>query len=224
MSKQTATAIHQTGHSSRAVPKYADLTEIQLIESTQQRDQAAFAYLVESCEHQVQGMLYRLAPEMKDLSDLKQEVFIRLWTSIGKLRNPYSFRTWLSHITTNVVYDEFRRRRHLTVSLDCSRYFDEGDEGSTLQIPDKSALPEELMDRSQLAQVIDSALANMPNRFQLMFVLRDQEGLSYKEIGVITHASLGTVKSRICRARKKMQVLVSPYLSVEEIRALKNTA
>lgn len=223
MKKQISPINHHVGLCPRAGPAYKDMSQIQLVQSCQKRDPVAFKYLIKGCERNVQGTLYRLAPELRDTSDLAQEVFIRLWTSIDKLRNPHSFKTWLSQITTNVFYDELRRRRPATVSIDCVRYLEDGDEGPPLQIEDKSVLPDELAERRELSQVMEQALTVIPNQARMMIVLRDQEGLSYKEIGVITHSALGTVKSRIARARRKMQKIILPYVTCGD-GALKYTA
>jgi RNA polymerase sigma-70 factor (ECF subfamily) len=208
----TDQTIPHAGLSPRAKPTYEQIEEVELIQSCQRRDQAAFHCLFKRYERNVRGVLYRLAPELQDTSDLTQEVFIRLWTSIGKLRNPYSFRTWLSQITTNVFYDELRRRRQPTVSLDCGRYGEDGEEGPLLQIADKSPMPDELMDRTELSLVMEKALVQIPQRYRKMIVLRDVNGLSYKQIGEATHSPIGTVKSRVSRARAKMQSILLPYL------------
>jgi RNA polymerase sigma-70 factor (ECF subfamily) len=224
MKKQTTRTLHRVGLSPRAEPAYADMSEIELIESCQHSDQVAFKYLIKGCERNVQGALYRLAPELRDTSDLTQEVFLRLWISIGKLRNPYSFKRWLNQITTNVFYDELRRRRTPTVSIDCMRCQEDGNEGPPLQIEDRSASPDELAEGRELNKVIEQSLARMPEHSRMMIVLRDVDGLSYREIGLITHAGLGTVKSRIARARTKMQGMISPYMTSGELASLKYTA
>ena len=89
-------------------------------------------------------LIYQLAPDWDDTTDLAQEVFIRVWRSINNLRNPASFRSWLTQIVTNLFYDELRKRpRKLpTVSMDDSST-DEDGENPTRDIPDSSAMPEE---------------------------------------------------------------------------------
>lgn len=224
MKKQTTQMLHRVGLSPHTGQAYADMSEVQLIESCQKRDQVAFSYLIKGCERNVQGALYRLAPELRDTGDLAQEVFVRLWISIDKLRNPYSFKSWLNQITANVFYDELRRRRTLTVSIDGMRYLEDGSEGPSLQIEDKSALPDELAEYRELSEVIEQSLARMPVNARAIIVLRDVNGLSYKEIGQITHTAIGTVKSRIARARTKMQVMISPYMTSSELSTLKRSA
>lgn len=224
MKAQTTQTISNVGKSPRAMPEYAAMSEPQLISHCQQKDQVAFQCLLKRYERNVLGLLYRLAPELQDTSDLVQEVHIRLWTSLSKLRNPYAFRAWVNQITTNVFYDELRRRRHPTVSLDSPRYRDDDSEGPLLQIADTAALPDELAERSELRMVMQQALAHMPQRARMMIVLRDLEGLSYQEIAESTHAALGTVKSRIARARARLQVILLPYMSCEEIVAMRTTA
>jgi len=191
------------------------MTEFQLIDACQRRDQAAFRQLLKTYERFVFGVLYRLAPELADKSDLAQEVFVRMWTSIDKLRNPHAFRSWVSQIATNVLYDEVRRCRPMTVSIDSARFQDDGDEAPPVQIADKSPLPDELIELRELSQMMERALTQIPSPFQMMITMRDIEGLSYDEISELTCSGLGTVKSRIARARTKMQVILSPYVSCE---------
>jgi RNA polymerase sigma-70 factor (ECF subfamily) len=199
------------------VADYANMTDLELVKSCQRRDQMAFQHLYRRNERNVIGILHRLAPEQRDHSDLAQDVFIRLWTSIGGLRNPNAFKKWMSLITKNVFYDELRRRRPRTVSIDSARYETDDDDVALLQIADQSPPPDELVELRELRGMIDRALVKLPVQFHQVIVLRDMEGLSYQEIGEATDTPVGTVKSRIARAREKMQLHLSPYLSGSEI-------
>jgi RNA polymerase sigma-70 factor (ECF subfamily) len=215
-------SIHHAGLSPRALPAYKDMSEPQLIASCQHRDQAAFRQLLQTYEHFVMSVLYRLAPDLPDRADLAQEVYVRMWSSIDQLRNPHSFRRWVTQITRNVFYDELRRRRSLpTVSFDSANLQDNGEEALPLQIADTSPSPEELTELKELSHMMKQALVQMPSQFQMMILLRDVEGLSYNEISEITGSELGTTKSRIARARARMQMILTPYTTCAEIEKVK---
>lgn len=189
-------------------------TDAELVVLTQQKDTAAFEILVRRHQRAVYNLIYQLAPDWNNTSDLTQEVFIRAWKSIHNLRNPRAFRSWLNQIATNLFYDELRRRpKHLnTISMDEGFDSDEHDEGPTRDIADTSALPEENFQRQELINAIQKAMAELPEQFRVAIVLRELQGLSYEEIALLTQSEMGTVKSRIARARTKIQQLLEPYL------------
>ena len=193
---------------------YAGKTDAELIVLCQKKDSRAFEELIKRHQRTVYALLYRLAPDWNDTSDLAQEVFIRMWRSIGNLRNPSAFRSWLSQIVTNLFYDELRKRpRQLpTVSMDEPLDNEEGSDATTRDIKDKSAGPDELCQRNELTAIVRQAMTRLPEQFRTAIILREFEGLSYEEIALITHTEIGTVKSRIARARAKIQEMVSPYL------------
>ncbi len=180
----------------------------------QRREPAAFEELVKRHQRTVYALLYQLAPEWTDTSDLAQEVFIRIWRSINNLRNPSSFRSWLTQIVTNLFYDELRRRprRLPTVSMDEAIDSDESDDGPTRDIPDESARPDDIVLSREITEVIREAMSRLPEQFRTAIVLREVEGLSYEEIAILTKTEMGTVKSRIARARTKLQEMLKPYL------------
>lgn len=194
---------------------YSQKSDRDLVLACQKRDAAAFEELVKRHQRTVYGLLYQLAPEWNDTSDLAQEVFIRIWRSVNNLRNPSSFRSWLTQIVTNLFYDELRKRprRLPTVSMD--EGIDDGEDGEhsgTKDIPDSSALPDEKLLNRELSEVIRESMAKLPEQFRTAIVLREIEGLSYEEIAILTKTEMGTVKSRIARARLKLQEMLQPYL------------
>lgn len=193
---------------------YSQKSDKDLVLACQRREPAAFEELVKRHQRTVYALLYQLAPDWNDTGDLAQEVFIRVWRSINNLRNPASFRSWLSQIVTNLFYDELRKRprRLPTVSMDEAIGDDESSEGLTRDIADTSALPDDIVLNREMSEVIRQAMGTLPEQFRTAIVLREVEGLSYEEIGLLTKTEMGTVKSRIARARSKLQELLKPYL------------
>lgn len=195
---------------------YSQKSDKDLVLACQRREPAAFEELVKRHQRTVYALLYQLAPDWSDTSDLAQEVFIRIWRSIGNLRNPGAFRSWLTQITTNLFYDELRRRPRRVPTISMDESIDSGDETTadqaTRDIADSSAMPDERILSGELSAVIREAMVKLPEQFRTAIVLREIEGLSYEEIAILTKTEMGTVKSRIARARTKLQELLKPYL------------
>ncbi len=192
---------------------YTQMSDQELIIASQSKDQIAFEQLVKRYQRQVFSVLYQIAADWGDTSDLAQEVFIRVWRSIATLRNPCAFRPWLHQIVTNLFYDELRKHpRNMTVSIDEPINGEDGDEGISRELPDMQALPDDILQRKDLSRAIHEAIANLPEQFRTSIVLRELQGLSYEEIAEITHTKRGTVKSRIARARAKVQNMLQPYV------------
>jgi len=191
-------------------------TDAELVVLCQQKDPAAFEVLVRRHQRAVYNLIYQLAPDWNHTADLTQEVFIRAWRSIHNLRNPRAFKSWLNQIATNLFYDELRKRPKQinTISMDDSAENEDGSESPTRDIADTSALPDECVQRQELAEAIRNAMAQLPEQFRVAIILRELQGLSYEEIALLTHSEMGTVKSRIARARTKIQQMLTPYLTV----------
>ena len=197
--------------SAQSVP-YSQIDDAQLVVLCQKDDQAAFDALVKRHQRNVFAMLYRLAPDWNDTADLAQEAFIRIWRGIYKLKNPHAFKSWMAQIVTNLFYDELRKhpRQVSLLSLDAPINGDEGEDGPSRDIADPSAGPDELFDRKDVMQSVDAAIATLPRQFRTAIILREIEDLPYDEIAKITNTDLGTIKSRISRARTRVQQVLRP--------------
>ncbi len=175
-------------------------------------DRVAFAELLNRYQSHVDRILYHLAPDWQDRADLAQEVWIRVYRNIKRLNEPVKFRGWLSRIATNLFYDELRKRKRVShpISLDAPRRVDDGeiewDIVSDYPSPDDNLATREFYDRLKVA------IADLPEAFRTTIVLREIEGLAYEEIAEMTGVSLGTVKSRIARARGKLQTVLQKYI------------
>jgi RNA polymerase sigma-70 factor (ECF subfamily) len=175
-------------------------------------DRTAFAELLRRYQSHVDKILYHLAPDWQDRADLAQEVWIRVYRNIKRLNEPIKFRGWLSRIATNLFYDELRKRKRVNnpLSLDAPRKMDDGevdwDIVSDYPSPDDHLTTREFYDQLRVA------IADLPEAFRTTIVLREIEGMAYEEIAEITGVSLGTVKSRIARARAKLQSVLQNYI------------
>lgn len=191
----------------------------ELVIACQTGSKEAMECLVKKHQRSVYSLLYQLAPDWSDTSDLAQEVFIRVYKGIRSLRNPKTFRSWLNQIVVNLFYDELRRRprRLPTVSIDAPIESENGESDLVREIPDPSLKPDERSLVHELDQFVKKAMASLPEQFRTAIVLRELQGLSYEEIAQEIGCELGTVKSRIARARGRLQEVLSPYLGKEVV-------
>jgi RNA polymerase sigma-70 factor (ECF subfamily) len=175
-------------------------------------DRPAFSELLRRYQTQVDRVLYHLAPEWSDRADLAQEVWIRVYRNINRLQEPAKFRGWLSRIATNLFYDELRKRKRVAspLSLDAPRLLDDGE--MDWEIAGHTPSPDEEMTTREFYEQLREAIADLPEVFRTTIVLREIEGMAYEEIAEITGVSLGTVKSRIARARSRLQTQLQSYL------------
>ena len=185
---------------------YADLDDYDLVQACQKRCEAAFNALYKRYRSHVLRVLHRLAPDLaQSHEDYVQEVFVRVWKNIDTLRNPRAFKTWLNRLIANLFYDELRKRpKSIVISID-EPLKDGDDDGPCREIADTKAQPDDNCERNEIIVHVNAALQQLPQHSQNVIVLREFYGLSYDEIALRTHTEVGTVKSRISRARSKMQ-------------------
>ncbi|WP_017716838.1 sigma-70 family RNA polymerase sigma factor [Kamptonema formosum] len=175
-------------------------------------DRAAFAELLRRYQSHIEKVLYHLAPDWQDRADLAQEVWIRVYRNIKRLNDPVKFRGWLSRIATNLFYDELRKRKRVRdpLSLDAPRQVEDGEMDWEIASDDPG--PEENLTTAEFYDRLREAIADLPEVFRTTIVLREIEGMAYEEIAELTGVSLGTVKSRIARARQRLQFQLQNYL------------
>lgn len=172
----------------------------------------AFAELMRRYQSHVDKVLYHLAPDWSDRADLAQEVWIRVYRNIKRLNEPVKFRGWLSRIATNLFYDELRKRKRSNqpLSLDAPLSVDDGE--MDWEIASDTPGPDEDLTTREFYDQLHEAIADLPEVFRTTIVLREIQGMAYEEIAEITGVSLGTVKSRIARARLRLQSQLQNYL------------
>lgn len=175
-------------------------------------NRAAFAELLRRYQSHVDKLLYHLAPDWSDRADLAQEVWIRVYRNIRRLNDPKKFKGWLGRIVTNLFYDELRKRKRVqpALSLDAPRTLDDGE--VDWDVPTNEPSPVDTMMTQEFYDHLQQAIVDLPEVFRTTIVLREIQGLAYEEIAEITGVSLGTVKSRIARARQRLQSDLLTYI------------
>lgn len=183
-----------------------------LVERSKKGDRDAFEHLVQLYENKVYTIAYRLMGNHADAADLAQESFIKIYQALPNFRGDSSFSTWIYHITVNVCRDELRKRqRRPTVSLDEPT----GDgNNNTYEIRSTAPGPEEMLDRSETQAMIQQCLDNLSDDYRTILVMREIQELAYEEIAEILGCSLGTVKSRLSRARQALKEKISKQMEL----------
>lgn len=175
-----------------------------LVKKAQLNDLHAFDELVRLYQKKVYNLCYHFTGNHDDAQDLAQEAFIRAYKALGSFRNEADFGTWLHRITLNVWLNIKRKNTRQTVSLD-EPY--DSDNGSSIQreVAASSGDPLEALEEKEFRGLVRSALNTLSGEHRAVLVLREIEGYSYEEIANLLGCSLGTVKSRISRAREVLR-------------------
>jgi len=151
------------------------------------------------------NLAYRILGDGDAAADATQDAFLSAYRAIGRFRGG-SFKAWLLRIVTNACYDQLRvKQRRPTASLDALLVADPASGPSSVSFADESEQPEEYALRQELNRVIQAGIGTLPADQRITLVLSDIQGFSYQEIAEITGVSLGTVKSRLSRARAKLR-------------------
>ncbi len=177
------------------------MDEKALIAAARRGDTHSFNELVSHYQDMVYNVAYRILGDSQAAADASQDTFLSAYQAVGKFKGG-SFKAWLLRIATNACYDQLRlQKRRPTSSLeavytdsDSSSHFVNGRES-----PEESAL------RHELGQTIQGGIGTLPAEQRVTLVLSDVQGLSYVEIALATGASVGTVKSRLSRARARLR-------------------
>lgn len=184
--------------------------EVVLVERCQSGDAAAFDSLVAKYAPQVYNLAYRMVGDPDDAEDMAQAVFIRVFRAIKGFRGTSSFNTWLYRVATNVCLDELKRRKRRPVATEWPP-----EEDVPLDPPSAAAVdPEAAALRRERQELVQRAIQSLPEAQRVVLVLADIQGLSYDEISQALGASLGTVKSRLNRARLALKSKLARHLEL----------
>ena len=175
-----------------------------LVEKARKGDMSAFEQLILNHEKIVYNVALRMFNNIEDAKDIAQEVFIKAFRSIENFDGRSSFSTWIYRIAMNTCIDETRKRKG-KASVSLEEEMSDEDGSWKQQYADDGDTPEESMLRQEGQHEIMRALERISPDHKLVIVLRDIQGLSYDEIAEITDLTLGTVKSRISRARLQLK-------------------
>lgn len=176
-----------------------------LIQMAQKDNFEALEELIRRIQKDIFAIYSHICHKREVISDLTQEALVKIAKNIGKLNKPSCFKTWSNRIALNLFYDYVRKdcKKCESVSLE---------ELENIDIEDNKIQPMEKCMASELGCMIKNSILTLPINSRVMLVLREFEGMSYEDIANLTHTNIGTVKSRISRARIKLQEELNGYI------------
>lgn len=181
------------------------MDDVSLARAAQKGELEAFNALVLTHQEMAFNLAYRILSDENSAADATQTAFISAYKNLKSFRGG-SFRAWLLRIVTNACYDELRRiKRQPTTRLEPVSNTSDDEIESPTWIADGSPSPPQVIEQSELENAIQHCLENLPGDFRIVAVMVDIEGLDYKEAAEIICKPLGTVKSRLARARMRLR-------------------
>ena len=181
-----------------------------LIDRCKLGERSAFDTLIRGYEKRVYNLAYRLSGNYDDANDISIDAFLRVFQAIKLFRGEANFSTWLFRIVTNVYLDR-RKRMQNKQHLSLEEYIELEENSVARQIEDPSPTPGVLAESKERQDVLSDAINTLPDYQRAMIVLYHKEGLSYEEIAEVLSLPIGTVKSRLNRARLVMREKLEPH-------------
>jgi len=187
------------------------MDEVALVRAAQNGDLDSFNHLVLVYQEMAFNVAYRMLSDEDAAEDATQAAFLSAYRSLAGYRGG-SFRAWVMRMVTNACYDELRRRqRRPTIPLEPMDNEDEEEIESPAWLADDSPSPEQSLEKGELDEAIQSCLNGLADEFKAVVVMVDIEGMDYQEVSVAINKPLGTVKSRVARARSKLRECLQSY-------------
>jgi RNA polymerase sigma-70 factor (ECF subfamily) len=182
----------------------------ELVRRVQRGDSAAFDALVRKYQHRITSLIGRYIPDWSECQDVAQETFIRAYRALGSFRGDAQFYTWLHRIAVNTAKNHLvaQNRRPPTDDIDASDA-EQFDTGARLRVTDT---PEHELLRQEIERTVMRAVEALPEELRTAITLREMDGLSYEEIAERMACPIGTVRSRIFRAREAIDTQLEPLL------------
>ncbi|MFN2361466.1 MAG: RNA polymerase sigma factor RpoE [Marinobacter sp.] len=185
-------------------------TDLQLVRKVRHGDRSAFDLLVVKYQSRVASIISRYVYDSQEVMDLTQETFVKAYRAIERFRGDSAFYTWLYRIAVNTAKNFLESRGRRPQGSADAVEAENFDDGARLR---DNASPEKLLQRDQLQEALRVAIANLPEELRSAFLLREYDGLSYDDIAGILECPIGTVRSRIFRARDAVDRHLGPLLN-----------
>ena len=191
----------------------AAVTDKQLVSRVQKGDSRAFDLLVLKYQHKIFGLISRYVRDADEVQDVAQEAFIKAYKALPNFRGDSAFYTWLYRIAINTaknyLVSRARRPPGSDVEIEDAEYFEAGARLREIETPESALFG------AELKEVVEGAISGLPEDLRTAVTLREFDGLSYEDIADIMDCPVGTVRSRIFRAREAIDVLVRKQMSGE---------
>jgi len=190
--------------------KYSEQLDEDLVARVQQGDKSAFDYLVIKYQHKIIQLVNGYIKDPSEAQDVAQEVFLKAYRALGSFRGEAAFYTWLYRIAINTAKNYLlarsRRSSSFEVDIQDAEAIENAPQLQGMDTPERHLLNEEIVD------TIKTAIENLPEEMRIAIMLREFEGMSYEEIAVAMDCPVGTVRSRIFRAREAIDSKLNPLL------------
>jgi RNA polymerase sigma-70 factor (ECF subfamily) len=192
-------------------------SDVMLVQRTLAGEQKAFEMLVIKYQRRVERLIGRMVRDVDLVPDIAQETFIRAYRALGQFRGDAQFYTWLYRIAVNTAKKQLMelKRDPLIYQSQMKSSDDDETSGSERELnfgAVDEATPEALLATKEIAQAVDAVMEDLPEELRMAITLREIEGLSYEEIAQALECPIGTVRSRIFRAREAISNRIRPML------------
>ena len=196
-----------------AVPTPKQDSDTELVQRTVAGDQRAYGLLVLKYQRRIQRLIGRMVRDVDLVEDIAQETFVRAYRALHQFRGDAQFYTWLYRIAVNTAKKFLLELKHEPTVAENFHANDEDDETSWKKAePTTDEGPESILAAKEIAVVVNAAMDALPAELRQAVVLREIEGMSYEEIAIAMACPVGTVRSRIFRAREAISLQVRPLL------------
>lgn len=175
-------------------------------------EERAFSELVDRYQTRLLNFIYRTIGDRDRAEDLVQEVFIRVYRHLHRFDRSKKFSTWVYTIASNLAKNELRNRSRNPLVLFTTMQGSNEGEDRPLEFEDATSRPDDMYRHRHLRELVEDTVSKLPEHHREVFVLREIEGKSYEEIAEITDCNLGTVKSRLNRARTAFAAIIEPHV------------
>ncbi|MGH7541522.1 MAG: sigma-70 family RNA polymerase sigma factor [Gemmatimonadota bacterium] len=193
-------------------PVLSTLSDADLVGRYLEGDRFSFQELVGRYQERLLNFIYRTIGDRDRSEDLVQETFVRVYRHLHRFDPTKKFSTWIYTIASNLAKNELRNRSRNPLVLFQAIKKNWDADHRPLQWEDTSYSPDDLFRKRHLREKVEKAVEELPEHHKVVFVLREMEGKTYEEISEITGVTLGTVKSRLNRARNKFALIIAPML------------
>jgi RNA polymerase sigma-70 factor (ECF subfamily) len=190
----------------------SSLSDSQVVQRFLDGESRAFGELVSRYDNRLLNFVYRTVGDRERAQDLVQETFVRVYRHLHRFDQTKKFSTWVYTIAGNLAKNELRNRSRNPLVLFQTIKKNWDADHRPLEWEDTSYKPDDLYRKRHLKELVDRAVQELPEHHRIVFVLRELEGKTYEEIAEITGCNLGTVKSRLNRARNNFARIIGPWL------------
>jgi len=189
-----------------------DMTDSEVVQASLDGDPRAFGELVQRYDQRLLNFVYRTIGDRERGQDLVQETFVRVYRHLHRFDQSKKFSTWIYTIASNLAKNELRNRSRNPLVLFQTLKKNWDADHRPLEWEDTQYKPDDLFRKRHLRERVEEAVAQLPEHHRIVFVLREMEGKTYEEIADITGCNLGTVKSRLNRARNNFAHIIAPMI------------